>query len=96
MKALIQKAVAYAKGLYAREPARVNAGVLAVATAIGVPVVVGGFPVAVVVAILTLLLLGEGTRSAVYSPETVTEVVDAVRKADKPKAPAKKVRRKKA
>lgn len=66
MKNLLNRAVAYAKDLYAREPARVNAAVLSVVVAVGVPVVVGGVTVApLVVAVLAILLGGETTRRKV-------------------------------
>lgn len=82
MKALVDKVVAYVKDLYAREPARVNAAVLAVLAAVGVPIAVAGVPVATIVAaVLALLFTGEITRSAVFSPATVkVELAAAKRK----------------
>lgn len=69
MSALVDiknRAVAYVKDLYAREPARVNAAVLAVIAAVGVPLAIGGVPVAaVVVPVIGLLLGGEFTRRKV-------------------------------
>lgn len=66
VKDLASKAVAYVKDLYAREPARVNAGVLAVLVAVGVPVVIGGVSVAaVVLPVVGILLGGEATRAKV-------------------------------
>lgn len=66
VKDLASQALAAVKALYAREPARVNAAVLAAATAIGIPVVIGGVSVAaVLVPVIALLLGGEVTRAKV-------------------------------
>jgi hypothetical protein len=65
LKNLKDRAVAYVKDLYAREPARVNASVLAVLTAVGIAIPVGGAAAAVIAAALAILLGGEVTRSQV-------------------------------
>jgi hypothetical protein len=66
MKGILSRALAYAKERYNAEPAVVNAAVLAVLVAVGVPVVIGGVSVAAVVApVLAILLGGVATRRKV-------------------------------
>jgi len=76
MKDILDRAIAYVRDLYAREPARVNAAVLAALTAVGLPLVVGGVDAGPVIALVLLVLLGgEGTRSVVYAPKNVDKLV---------------------
>lgn len=72
MKDILKRAFAYVKDLYAREPARVNAAVLAALTAVGLPLTVNGIDAGPVIAAALLILLGgEGTRARVSPVDDV-------------------------
>lgn len=81
LKNLAQRAVDYVKDLYQREPARINAVVLALLTSVGLPLTVAGIPAAAVVSAVLLILLGqEATRSVAYSPDSVKKAVRAAKR----------------
>jgi hypothetical protein len=81
IKDLADRAIAYAKDLYAREPARVNSYVLAALAAVGVPLTISGVSVAAVAGVVLLIVLGgEKTRSVVFAPKTVQAAIKAAKR----------------
>lgn len=84
LKSAASRAYAYVDSLYDREPARVNAAVVAVLVALG-GAAVSASALALVPVVLAILLGGDVTRSQVASPKTQRALVRHVQ-ADNPDA----------
>lgn len=89
--AALKKLFTDARTAYQQEPVRVNAYLVTLLTAAGVPVAVAGVPLATVVAIvLGGVVFTEGTRASVFSPTSVQEIAAEAAAAAKPKPRRKK------